>query len=70
METTTQLLSHEELLRALFTEEKRPSVRWLQRMMKARAVPYIKIGRFVYFDLAAVRSALDRKFSIKSKFDR
>jgi hypothetical protein len=49
------------LLEELFDEGSRPSLRWLRDQQKARAIPYIKCGRLVFFDPEAVRAALQKR---------
>ena len=50
----------EALLEIIFPIEKdRPSVRWLQRLTKARAIPSLKIGGKRFYNTGAVRKALD-----------
>ena len=51
----TQLVDAKELLRILFTEDSRPSLRWLRGMQKKRLVPFEKVGRSVFFDPEQVR---------------
>lgn len=55
-----RLVSAEQVLTALFTKETRPSLRWFRSITKQRLIPHFKIGRFVRFDIAQVRAALDR----------
>lgn len=62
------LLPAAALLREVFPDdEKRPSVRWLRKMQTERLIPYRKLGRFVFFDPAEVRSALDKAFSVRPR---
>jgi hypothetical protein len=53
-----QLVDANGLLAALFTEDARPSLRWLRQMQAQRRIPYLKLGHLVRFDIEAVREAL------------
>jgi hypothetical protein len=54
------LVGAQTLLDTLFPlKADRPSVRWLQRLTKARAIPSLKIGGKRFYKLEAVREALD-----------
>lgn len=48
-----------KLLEILFDEDCRPSLRWLREQQAARKIPFVKIGRLVFFDPAAVKAAFD-----------
>jgi hypothetical protein len=56
--TQKSLVSGETLIDLLFTEADRPSPRTFAEWRAKRLIPYVKIGRLVYFDVAAVRAAL------------
>jgi hypothetical protein len=47
------------LLEILFDEDCRPSLRWLREKQAQRKIPFVKIGRLVFFDPVAVKAALD-----------
>jgi len=53
-----KLVSAEQLLEQLFAPECKPSLRWLRTQTKARAIPHVRIGHLVFFDLEGVRTAL------------
>jgi len=55
-----KLVNAQELLELLFSENSRPSRRWLRNQMRRRAIPHVKIGRLVRFDPEAVRRALEK----------
>lgn len=57
----------EQLLAALFSPEVRPSLRWLRQQQKARAIPFVKIGRLVFFDPLAVKLHLETKRTVRAK---
>lgn len=49
------------LLNELFDQDARPSIRWLRQQTKAKAIPFIRIGHLVFFDVDMVRTALAGK---------
>ena len=53
-----KLVNAEQLLEALFDAECRPSLRWLRTQTKNRAIPFVRIGHLVFFDVELVRTAL------------
>ena len=63
------LVGAETLLETLFPVERdRPTLRWLAEMRKRRLIPFRKIGgRIIRYDVAEVRAALDRNFTIVSR---
>lgn len=64
---TDKLVNSTMLLELLFAEDCRPTIRWLQLRMKSRDIPYIKIGHSVFFDVVAVRDALAKTKTIRSR---
>ncbi len=60
-----KLVAAPGLLVALFAEDARPSLRWLRAQTAARAIPYIKIGGKVLFDVDEVRAALRRENTVR-----
>jgi hypothetical protein len=62
-----QLVRAERLLELLFEKDSRPSLRWLRHMQSQRKIPYIKLGHLVRFDLEAVRSALLKNCTVRTK---
>lgn len=54
-----KLVDANGLLEALFDKESRPSLRWVRQMQKKKAIPYIKMGHLVRFDVEKVRKALE-----------
>ena len=58
------LLSAQSLLVRLWPDAaSRPSLRWLRKRQLARTVPFVKIGKLVWFDPANVSAAI-RKFEL------
>jgi len=62
-----KLLNAQQLLDALFEAECRPSMRWLRSQTKARAIPHIRLGHLVFFDLEMVRSALAARNLVRGR---
>ncbi len=59
------LLGAKALLLALWPDEgSRPTLRWLRSMTKRKLIPYLKIGRRVFFEAERVRAALRKRFEI------
>jgi uncharacterized protein YbaR (Trm112 family) len=57
----SQLVDGPKLLEILFPPDCRPTLRWLRDQQKARRIPFVKIGRLVFFSPANVRTALEKK---------
>jgi hypothetical protein len=60
-----QLVNAEGLLKLLWDDSSRPSLRWLRKQQRRRAIPYIKIGTRVWFNPAKVKVHLDAKWTCK-----
>lgn len=56
-----RLVSAPALLEKLFDEQSRPSLRWLRDQQRARTIPFIRVGRLVFFDVELVRHALNQR---------
>ena len=56
-----KLVGAKQLLEQLFDPDARPSIRWLRQQTKAKAIPFIRIGHLVFFDVDMVREALSAK---------
>jgi hypothetical protein len=64
---TEGLLTALPLLAHMWPDESsRPSLRWLREQQSKRTLPYLKIGKLVFFDPAKVRAALAKKFTVES----
>jgi hypothetical protein len=63
--TLVQLVDAEKLLEILFPAECRPTLRWLRERQKKREIPYVKLGRLVYFDPARVQESLAKQPTAK-----
>jgi len=53
----TRLVNGDELLKTLFTDESRPTYRWLQHQVAKKSIPFRRCGRLLYFDVEEVRAA-------------
>jgi hypothetical protein len=62
-----KLVSAEQLLDQVFAPECRPSLRWLRTQTKMKAIPHIRIGHLIFFDVEMVRAALAGKRLIKGR---
>ncbi len=56
-----KLVSADQLLEQLFDADAKPSVRWLRTLTKAKAIPFVRIGHLVFFDVEMVRAALSSR---------
>jgi hypothetical protein len=62
VESATGFVGSEKLLEILFPDKNsRPTRRWLEMQRKARRVPWVSLGRLVFFDPNKVREALNRQ---------
>ena len=53
-----ELVGKQALLETLFPNESdRPSVRWLDTQCAKRRVPFMRLGRLIWFDVPQVRAA-------------
>lgn len=57
----SRYVNAEKLLDSLFDPDCKPSMRWLRDQQSKGAVPFIRIGRLIFFDPPAVKAALDAK---------
>jgi hypothetical protein len=62
-----KLVSAEQLLEQLFAPECKPSLRWLRTQTKAKAIPHIRLGHLVFFDMDMVRAALVSKNLVRGR---
>lgn len=59
-----QLVDAKTLLVRIFPEKCRPTLRWLREQQKLRRVPFVKIGKLVFFDPTEVRAAWRDRFTV------
>ncbi len=57
-EPTEKLIGKKQLLEQEFDEPSRPSMRWLDYQIAAKALPVIRIGGKVFFIPSQVRAAI------------
>jgi len=62
-----RLVDAQGLLNELFQPESRPSLEWLRRRTRARAIPSIRVGRLIFYDPPAVREKLAVKNTVHAK---
>jgi hypothetical protein len=62
-----KLVSAKQLLEQMFAPECKPSLRWLRTQTKAKAIPHIRLGHLVFFDLDMVRTALANKNLVRGR---
>lgn len=60
-----KLVDANALLDAIFSRESRPSMRWIREQTRNKAIPYIRVGRLVFFDPDQVREALAKNNTVK-----
>jgi hypothetical protein len=61
LKITQKLVNADQLLEALFTPEARPSKRWIREQTNLRTIPFVRIGRLIFFDVELVRAHLAGK---------
>jgi hypothetical protein len=64
---TGKLVNAQQLLECLFESECRPSIRWLRSKTKSKAIPHIRIGHLVFFDVGMVREALASRNLVRGR---
>lgn len=67
MINTAKLVDAKQLLVVLWEPDSRPCLRWLRTQTKNRALPHIKMGGRVFFEVDAVREAIKKKKTIHAK---
>ena len=53
-----QLVDAPKLLELIFPPECRPTVRWVRERQRKREIPFVRLGRLVFFDVERVRESL------------
>lgn len=59
------LVDAEGLLKALFPENCRPSVRWVRDQQKRRTIPFVRLSRLIFFDVDRVRAAIAKHRTVE-----
>ena len=67
MDKHDKLVDAEGLLEALFDQKSRPTVRWVRKLQSQRAIPIVKIGGLVRFDVAAVKKAIAEDYTVRAR---
>ena len=63
-----KLVGAETLLKTLWPDEAdRPSKRWLDEYKKRRAIPFIKLGARVWYDVEQVAEAIAIRHTIQAR---
>src|SRR5437870_4977414 len=62
-----KLVDAQELLSQLFSDGCRPSLRWLRTQTAAKAIPHVRIGHLVFFDVEMVRAHLTERRLLRSR---
>ena len=63
------LVGREQCMKNVWTDdEKRPSVRTFEKFKQQRIIPFVKIGKCVWYDPAAVLDALKTNHTVRPKF--
>jgi hypothetical protein len=56
-----QLVDAEKLLEILCPADCRPTLRWLRERQKKKEIPYVKLGRLVFFNPSQVQESLTKQ---------
>ena len=67
MNLPIQLVDAEKLLEILFPADCRPTLRWLRERQKKKEIPYVKLGRLVYFNPVRVQESLAKQPTAQGK---
>ncbi|NDV61254.1 hypothetical protein G0Q06_02180 [Puniceicoccales bacterium CK1056] len=63
-------VSGQRLLEILFPDEaSRPTLRFLRSLQARRLIPFYKIGRLVYFDVAEAQEALNDRMRVNARWE-
>ena len=62
----SKLVNRDGCIAALFGEESAPSVRTWDTWKKRRLIPFVKLGRLCFYDVAAVRDAIAKRLSVSA----
>lgn len=64
---SSKFVGAKELLKILFSDESRPSLRWLRDQQAGRRIPFVRLGRLVFFDPDQVRVAMNERLTVKPR---
>jgi len=65
-----RLVDAKTLLKLIWDEGSRPSLRWLRQQQADRTLPFIKIGARVWFDPTEIRQCLKEGWKFGERKDR
>ena len=60
-----KLVNSQKLLETLFDDDCRPTTRWLRKQQQRKAIPFVKIGGLIFFNVEQVREALAKKNTVR-----
>ena len=63
-----KLVTAKQLLEEVFETEAMPSLRWLRTQTKNKAIPFVRIGHLVFFDIPMVKESLASKNLVRGRF--
>jgi len=63
----SRYVSGPRLLETMFEEQSRPSLRSLRDWQANGLIPYVKLGRLVFFDPVAVKAALEKRRTLRAR---
>jgi hypothetical protein len=64
----SRLVDAKTLIRLVWEEESRPSLRWLRQQQAERRIPFIKLGARVWFDPDEVRQWLRERYKVGTRW--
>ena len=65
---SASLVDARGLLEALWPDgQSRPSARWLRQQRRNRAIPFIRLGHLIYFDVDQVRAAIEERHTVQPR---
>lgn len=63
------LVGRDECMKIVWTdEEKRPSVRTFEKFKNQQIIPFVKIGKCVWYDPAAVLDAIKTNHTVRPRY--
>jgi hypothetical protein len=62
---TNGLVDAPTLIKTLWPECP-PSLRWIRELQSKRAIPYLKVGHKVFFNVSRVKAALEKRFTVEA----
>ena len=59
-----KLVDAKTLIKLVWDDNSRPSLRWLREQQARRAIPFVKVGARVWFDPEEVRRCLAERWTV------